>query len=51
MKEPEVAEVGRLLSTALRERAAEAALAKVRTRIAELAAAFPAYPADFPGHV
>jgi glycine hydroxymethyltransferase len=51
MREPEVAEVGRLLSTALRERAAEAALAKVRTRIAELAAAFPAYPADFPGHV
>jgi glycine hydroxymethyltransferase len=51
MKEPEVAEVGRLLSTALRERDSEAALAKVRTRIAELAAAFPAYPADFPGHV
>ena len=51
MKEPEVAEVGRLLSTALRERGAEGALAKVRTRIAELAAAFPAYPADFPGHV
>jgi glycine hydroxymethyltransferase len=51
MKEPEVAEVGRLLSTALRERGSEAALDRVRSRIAELAAAFPAYPPDFPGHV
>lgn len=51
MKEPEVAEVGRLLSSALRERGSEAALDRVRTRIAELAAAFPAYPPDFPGHV
>ncbi|HAX81399.1 MAG TPA: serine hydroxymethyltransferase [Actinobacteria bacterium] len=51
MKEAEVSEVGRLLSTALRERGSEAALDRVRSRIAELAAAFPAYPPDFPGHV
>jgi glycine hydroxymethyltransferase len=51
MKEPEVDEVGRLLATALQQRQDAAALSRVRTRITELAAAFPAYPADFPGHV
>jgi glycine hydroxymethyltransferase len=51
MKEPEVDEVGRLLATALQQRQDAAALSRVRTRITELAVAFPAYPADFPGHV
>jgi glycine hydroxymethyltransferase len=50
MKEPEVAEVGRLLAAALQGRD-EATLARVGARIGELAAAFPAYPPDFPGHV
>ncbi|MBI5157489.1 MAG: serine hydroxymethyltransferase [Acidimicrobiia bacterium] len=51
MKEPEVSEVGRLLAAALHHRDDDAALARVRTRIGDLAAAFPAYPPDFPGHV
>lgn len=51
MKEGEVAEVGRLLARALRERADGAALDAVRTRVGELTAAFPPYPPDFPGHV
>ncbi len=51
MREPEVAEVGRLVATALRARSDESALSAVRAGIAELAVAFPAYPPDFPGHV
>jgi glycine hydroxymethyltransferase len=51
MREAEVAEVGRLLAAALRGRQSASALEAVRSRIAELAAAFPAYPPDFPGHV
>ncbi|HEX5630459.1 MAG TPA: serine hydroxymethyltransferase [Acidimicrobiia bacterium] len=51
MTEREVAEVGRLVAGALRGRGDDSALAAVRARVAELAAAFPAYPPDFPGHV
>lgn len=51
MKEAEVAEIGRLLASALRGRTDSAVLDGVRTRIGELAAAFPAYPDGFPGHV
>jgi glycine hydroxymethyltransferase len=51
MKEDEVAEVGRLLAAALHGRDDEAAISRVRSRVATLAAEFPAYPADFPGHV
>ena len=51
MKEAEVAEVGRLLAAALQGRDDQAVLDRVRGRIHELAAAFPAYPPDFPGHV
>jgi glycine hydroxymethyltransferase len=51
MKETEVAEVGRLIATALRGRDDPAALDGVRGRVAEMAAAFPAYPPGFPGHV
>ena len=51
MKETEVAEVGRLVAAALRGRGDSAALEGVRKRVSELAAAFPAYPPGFPGHV
>jgi glycine hydroxymethyltransferase len=51
MKEPHLAEVGRLIVAALRERDDEARLAEIRTRVGELTSEFPAYPADFPGHV
>jgi glycine hydroxymethyltransferase len=51
MKEDEVAEVGRLLAAALHGRADKAAITRVRSRVAALAAEFPAYPAEFPGHV
>lgn len=51
MEEAEVAEVGRLLARALRNRADGAALDAVRSRVGELTAAFPPYPPDFPGHV
>ncbi|MEX1207875.1 MAG: serine hydroxymethyltransferase [Acidimicrobiia bacterium] len=51
MKEPEAAEIGRLLARALFERSDQSALAEVRSRVSELAAEFPPYPAAFPGHV
>jgi glycine hydroxymethyltransferase len=51
MKEGTAAEIGRLLARALFERADESVLGEVRGRVAELAAEFPPYPADFPGHV
>ena len=51
MREAEVREVGRLLATALQQRNDAAAMGRVRSRISELAAAFPPYPKDFPGHV
>ena len=51
MGEGEVAEVGRLVAAALYGRADEKALGAVRARVGEIAAAFPAYPPDFPGHV
>ncbi|MEX2322419.1 MAG: serine hydroxymethyltransferase [Acidimicrobiia bacterium] len=51
MKEAEVAEVGRLIATALRGRDDAATLDGVRGRVAEMAAALPAYPPGFPGHV
>jgi len=51
MKEDQAAEVAVLISTALKEREDESALAKVETRARELAAEFPPYPAEFAGHV
>jgi glycine hydroxymethyltransferase len=51
MREPEVTEVGLLVTTALRGRDDPGTLDGVRARVAELAAAFPAYPPGFPGHV
>ena len=40
-----------LIATALKEREDPSALAKVETRVRELAAQFPPYPDAFPGHV
>jgi glycine hydroxymethyltransferase len=51
MKEPELRGVMNLIATVLRGRDDVAALAGVRSSVAELTAAFPAYPEDFPGHV
>ncbi|MBW3666775.1 MAG: serine hydroxymethyltransferase [Actinobacteria bacterium] len=51
MKEDQAAEVAVLIATALRERGDESALGKVETRVRELAAEFPPYPAEFAGHV
>jgi glycine hydroxymethyltransferase len=51
MKEDQAAEVAVLIATALKEREDESALGKVETRVRELAAEFPPYPADFAGHV
>jgi len=51
MKEGESKEVGALVARALVERADATAMSSVRRRVAEIAAAFPPYPPDFPGHV
>jgi glycine hydroxymethyltransferase len=51
MAEAEMEEVGRLVVTALQRRDEPTTLETVAGRTAELAAAFPAYPPDFPGHV
>ena len=51
MREPEAAEVASLICRALQERDDEAALTEVAGRVSELAAEFPPYPPDFPGHV
>jgi glycine hydroxymethyltransferase len=51
MGEAEAAEVGSLIARAMHGRHDPAALAAVAGRAAELAAAFPPYPADFAGHV
>lgn len=49
MKEAEATEVSDLIARALRAEGSE--LEKVKSRVGELAAAFPPYPADFAGHV
>jgi glycine hydroxymethyltransferase len=51
MKEEEAAEVATLIATTLKEREDDSTLAKVESRVRELAAEFPPYPSDFPGHV
>jgi glycine hydroxymethyltransferase len=51
MKEAEAEEVARLIARALRHHADPTALAPIESRVRELAAAFPPYPPDFPGHV
>ncbi len=49
--EAEAVEVAGLIARALQERSDEVALKEVERRVRELAAAFPPYPEDFPGHV
>jgi glycine hydroxymethyltransferase len=51
MGEEEVRAVATLVSRALRERGDATSLAKVAGSVADLVAAFPPYPPDFPGHV
>ncbi len=51
MREDEMREVATLLARGLKERDDEAAMTRVAARVRELADAFPAYPADFAGHV
>jgi glycine hydroxymethyltransferase len=51
MKEADVAEVGRLMTAALRHRDDQASLAETEAGIRSIAQKFPPYPADFPGHV
>jgi glycine hydroxymethyltransferase len=50
MEEPQLAEVGELIVSALRHRDDEARLREIRERVRQLTAEFPAYPPDFPGH-
>jgi glycine hydroxymethyltransferase len=51
MKEDQAAEVASLIARALHKRGDEGELSHVASRVAELAAQFPPYPADFSGHV
>jgi glycine hydroxymethyltransferase len=51
MKEDQAGEVALLMCRALRERGDENALADIAGRVSDLAAEFPPYPHDFPGHV
>lgn len=50
MTEPQAREVGSLIVKALRERNDSDVLGEVRGRVAELARAFPPYPAEFRGY-
>ncbi len=51
MREEQAREIARLLATALRGRDDDTVVAAVAARVGELAAEFPPYPLDFPGHV
>ncbi|HJQ91597.1 MAG TPA: serine hydroxymethyltransferase, partial [Acidimicrobiia bacterium] len=51
MKAGEAEEVAMLIARALQNRKDDGELAKVSTRVGELAAEFPPYPHDFVGHV
>ncbi len=51
MKEPEMERLGRLIIDLLRSRDDEVALKDIADKVADLAAEFPGYPADFVGHV
>ncbi len=51
MKEAEAAEVAGLIARALQNREDPTVLDQVSGRVAELAASYPPYPEDFPGHV
>jgi glycine hydroxymethyltransferase len=51
MKEEEAAEIATLIARALRAADDESELGVVEKRARDLAASFPPYPAEFPGHV
>jgi glycine hydroxymethyltransferase len=51
MREGEMERLGTLILDTIARRADESALKEVADGVAELVAAFPPYPADFPGHV
>jgi len=51
MREGEMERLGTLILDTIAKRADESALKEVADGVAELVAAFPPYPADFPGHV
>ncbi len=51
MREDQASEVASLICRALRDRKDENALDDIAGRVSELAAEFPPYPHDFPGHV
>ncbi|MFP3914275.1 MAG: serine hydroxymethyltransferase [Actinomycetota bacterium] len=51
MREAEAEQAARLIARALHDHADESALEGIESRLRELAASFPPYPADFPGHV
>ncbi len=50
MKQEQMVTIGRLIAAALKRRGEEVVRQEVRTTVAELTAAFPPYPPDFPGH-
>jgi glycine hydroxymethyltransferase len=51
MREGEMERLGSLILETIAKRGDEAALREVAAGVSELVAAFPPYPADFPGHV
>ncbi len=51
MKQEQMSTLGRLIVEILRRRDDEIALKQLADQVAELAAAFPPYPAGFAGHV
>jgi glycine hydroxymethyltransferase len=51
MRQEQMITLGHLIMQVLRNRSDESALKQLEEEISDLAAAFPAYPADFPGHV
>jgi len=44
MREPEMLQIADFIARALRQRTDESALARIKGEVAELCAAFPAYP-------
>ncbi len=51
MKQEQMMTLGSLIVEILRKREDDAALKQLSEQVTELAAAFPSYPEDFPGHV
>jgi glycine hydroxymethyltransferase len=51
MAEEQMTEIGTLMAKALKGRSDEAVLKEITGKVADIAAQFPPYPEDFPGHV